>query len=373
MLVTRQLSTRHAPGDDAVPHLDRRKPADLPAADVAGRRIAASPRSTRSCRRGSHWLWLFGVGFWAAVSHMCMTYALKFAPSATLAPLHYLEIVAAVTLGYLVFGDFPNAMTWAGIAVIVVFGSLHHPPRAPCRPRASRGGRHCGTSALSAASSRGAAGSPACRGASKRSRTSARCTSFDVPIRPSRREPEPLDRPAQPRRFALSPAPSETATAGRPAPSAASISRRAQQTPHPRRSGSRCRAVRRAAPACGTPPARGRPAPPKTPAPARTAPRSTAAPCRNRSSPVRRSDAGARQGSRPRRAGDSESKSPITASGISPAASARSRPAIRRHQNRGPAQRHRQDTRRRQARHRPGSHHRLNWTIRAFHADTVPN
>jgi drug/metabolite transporter (DMT)-like permease len=71
---------------------------------------------------GLNWLWLFGVGFWAAVSHMCMTYALKFAPSATLAPLHYPEIVTAVILGYLIFGDFPNAMTWAGIAVIVSSG-----------------------------------------------------------------------------------------------------------------------------------------------------------------------------------------------------------------------------------------------------------
>lgn len=71
---------------------------------------------------GLNWLWLFGVGFWAAVSHMCMTYALKFAPAATLAPLHYTEIVTAVILGYLIFGDFPNAMTWAGIAVIVSSG-----------------------------------------------------------------------------------------------------------------------------------------------------------------------------------------------------------------------------------------------------------
>jgi len=72
--------------------------------------------------QGLNWLWLFGVGFWAAVSHMCMTYALKFAPSATLAPLHYLEIVAAVGLGYAVFGDFPNPLTWAGIGVIVASG-----------------------------------------------------------------------------------------------------------------------------------------------------------------------------------------------------------------------------------------------------------
>lgn len=69
-----------------------------------------------------NWLWLFGVGFWAAVSHMSMTYALKYAPSATLAPLHYSEIVMAVILGYLIFDDFPNAMTWAGIAVIVSSG-----------------------------------------------------------------------------------------------------------------------------------------------------------------------------------------------------------------------------------------------------------
>lgn len=72
--------------------------------------------------QGLFWLWLFGVGFWASLSHICMTYALKFAPSATLAPLHYLEIISAVALGYLVFGDFPNAMTWAGIAVITSSG-----------------------------------------------------------------------------------------------------------------------------------------------------------------------------------------------------------------------------------------------------------
>jgi drug/metabolite transporter (DMT)-like permease len=71
---------------------------------------------------GWNWLWLFGVGFWAAVSHMSMTYALKYAPSATLAPLHYSEIVTAVILGYLIFGDFPNVLTWVGIAIIVSSG-----------------------------------------------------------------------------------------------------------------------------------------------------------------------------------------------------------------------------------------------------------
>lgn len=72
--------------------------------------------------QGLEWVWLFGVGFWAAASHICMTYALKYAPSTTLAPLHYFEIVAAVALGWLVFGDWPDAMTWAGISVIVGSG-----------------------------------------------------------------------------------------------------------------------------------------------------------------------------------------------------------------------------------------------------------
>ena len=71
---------------------------------------------------GWAWLWLFGVGFWAAVSHMCMTLALKFAPASTLAPIHYLEILPAILLGYLVFGDFPNMLTWIGIAIIVGSG-----------------------------------------------------------------------------------------------------------------------------------------------------------------------------------------------------------------------------------------------------------
>jgi drug/metabolite transporter (DMT)-like permease len=67
-------------------------------------------------------LWLFGVGFWAAVSHLCMTVAMKYAPAATLAPLHYLELPMAVFLGYAIFGDFPNALTWVGIGLIAGAG-----------------------------------------------------------------------------------------------------------------------------------------------------------------------------------------------------------------------------------------------------------
>ena len=69
-----------------------------------------------------NWLWLFGVGFWAAASHLCMTVAMKYAPAATLAPLHYLELPMAVFLGFAIWGDFPNALTWGGIGLIVGSG-----------------------------------------------------------------------------------------------------------------------------------------------------------------------------------------------------------------------------------------------------------
>ncbi|MDZ7904989.1 MAG: DMT family transporter [Cypionkella sp.] len=72
--------------------------------------------------QGYAWLWLFGVGFWAALAHMCMTISLRFAPASTLAPLHYFEMVVAVALGYVIFGDFPNLMTWGGIVLIVGAG-----------------------------------------------------------------------------------------------------------------------------------------------------------------------------------------------------------------------------------------------------------
>ncbi|MCB6178859.1 DMT family transporter [Rhodobacter sp. Har01] len=88
--------------------------------------------------QGLGWLWLFGVGFWAAVSHICMTYALKFAPSATLAPLHYFEIVVAVLMGYLIFDDLPNRITVTGIAVIVASGLyIIHRERLAHRDRAA--------------------------------------------------------------------------------------------------------------------------------------------------------------------------------------------------------------------------------------------
>ena len=94
------------------------------------------PSTTFVLPQGIFWLWVFCVGLASTVSHMAMTYALKFAPSSTLAPLHYLEIVTATLFGYLVFGNFPNTLTLIGIGVIVASGLyVIHRERVTARAR----------------------------------------------------------------------------------------------------------------------------------------------------------------------------------------------------------------------------------------------
>lgn len=82
----------------------------------------AVPTLTIVQPQGLAWIWLAGVGLASAVAHLFMSYALKFAPSQVLAPIHYSEIVMAVTFGWLIFNDLPNALSFTGIAIIVASG-----------------------------------------------------------------------------------------------------------------------------------------------------------------------------------------------------------------------------------------------------------
>ena len=47
---------------------------------------------------------------------------MSLAPLAVLSPLGYAEIVGAALLGWIVFGQLPDALTWLGIVVIVSAG-----------------------------------------------------------------------------------------------------------------------------------------------------------------------------------------------------------------------------------------------------------
>ncbi len=68
------------------------------------------------------WLLMLVIGLLAACGHFLMIRAFDFAPASVLAPYTYCEMVMAAIVGYFAFGDFPDAWTWLGIAVIVAAG-----------------------------------------------------------------------------------------------------------------------------------------------------------------------------------------------------------------------------------------------------------
>jgi len=70
-----------------------------------------------------HWLVLISTGVWGALGHLLQILAYRYAPASLLAPFIYIQIVAAATLGWLVWGQFPDAFSWVGIAVICGSGA----------------------------------------------------------------------------------------------------------------------------------------------------------------------------------------------------------------------------------------------------------
>lgn len=67
--------------------------------------------------------WLLGsLGAIALIAHMFAIKAFRLAPASILAPFQYFEIFGATILGVIVFGNFPDAVTGLGIAIIVGSG-----------------------------------------------------------------------------------------------------------------------------------------------------------------------------------------------------------------------------------------------------------
>ncbi|MDX1609073.1 MAG: DMT family transporter [Halofilum sp. (in: g-proteobacteria)] len=71
---------------------------------------------------GREWSLLVTLGLFSAVTHVLIATAFRLAPAGILAPFQYIEIVSATALGVLLFGDFPDAITWAGTALIIGSG-----------------------------------------------------------------------------------------------------------------------------------------------------------------------------------------------------------------------------------------------------------
>ena len=68
------------------------------------------------------WMLLAGLGVIATSGHLLVVHAFRRAPAGLLAPFQYVEIIGATFLGLVFFGDFPDATTWVGVAIIVSSG-----------------------------------------------------------------------------------------------------------------------------------------------------------------------------------------------------------------------------------------------------------
>ena len=64
------------------------------------------------------WLILVSTGILGGVGHLLQIQAYRLAPASLIAPFIYLQITAASTMGWLVWGHFPDPITWLGIGII---------------------------------------------------------------------------------------------------------------------------------------------------------------------------------------------------------------------------------------------------------------
>ena len=71
---------------------------------------------------GIRWLLIFAIGALATIGHLMVVMAFRRASASILAPFQYLEIVTGTIIGFWLFGDFPDALKWLGIFIIVASG-----------------------------------------------------------------------------------------------------------------------------------------------------------------------------------------------------------------------------------------------------------
>jgi drug/metabolite transporter (DMT)-like permease len=68
------------------------------------------------------WGLMVALGAIAALGHWLVILAYERGEASMLSPFSYAEMIGAVTVGYLVFGDFPDRWTWVGIAILIGSG-----------------------------------------------------------------------------------------------------------------------------------------------------------------------------------------------------------------------------------------------------------
>lgn len=87
----------------------------------------------------AQWLMMAGTGLVAFLGHYLLIKAIEIAPASLLAPFGYTKLVFGLILGFLAFGDFPDAITLASAGILIVSG-IYISYRERHQPGASKAG-----------------------------------------------------------------------------------------------------------------------------------------------------------------------------------------------------------------------------------------
>ena len=70
----------------------------------------------------AHWGAMVGMGALGAISHFCLIKSMEAAPAAVVAPFSYSNLLWAILLGFVSFGELPDGWTLVGAGVLVASG-----------------------------------------------------------------------------------------------------------------------------------------------------------------------------------------------------------------------------------------------------------
>jgi drug/metabolite transporter (DMT)-like permease len=80
------------------------------------------PRSWQPVESWGDGALMFSLGILGALGHYCVARSLLYAQANLVAPFLYWQMVGSVSVGYMLFGHLPDAMTWLGAAIIIAAG-----------------------------------------------------------------------------------------------------------------------------------------------------------------------------------------------------------------------------------------------------------
>lgn len=72
---------------------------------------------------GETWWWLLALGFVATGAHLAINRAFASGEASFIAPFGFVQIPFVALLGFMAYGEMPDAWTWAGAAVIFASGA----------------------------------------------------------------------------------------------------------------------------------------------------------------------------------------------------------------------------------------------------------